>query len=332
MMCDTDTPQKAYDLRDAVFETFHELARADCNLLFLTADMGAWSLSEFRKELPGQFFNVGIAEQTMIGMAAGLAHSGKKVVVYAIAPFLALRCLEHIKIDLCLMNLPVTVIGGGAGVAYAGDGPTHYALDDLAGLMALPGLRIFNPADPVTAQSVARSAYWGGGPCYIRLDKGAFPPLVSPESISPTGFSTLAKGEGLLLIGTGTLSHELKSVCADLASMGIDTSLLDVWQLKPLPLTQLVELCRKSKAVAVVEEHVFAGSLAANLACALLEAGVNVTYLPLCAESSLAFKYGNRDFLRSLLGLDIKALPLKLSEWFRSAADQVGNIKRASAI
>ena len=115
------------DIRDAFFDALYDIAREDRQVIFLTADMGARSLERFRKGLPKQYMNVGVAEQNMVSVAAGLALAGKRVFIYAIAPFATQRCYEQIKVDLSGMGLPVTVIGAGPGVAYHSDGPTHHA-------------------------------------------------------------------------------------------------------------------------------------------------------------------------------------------------------------
>ena len=139
------------DIRDAFFDELYEIAKEDKEVLFLTADMGALSLEKFKRDLPSQYINVGIAEQNMISVAAGLTLGGKKVFVYAIAPFITQRCYEQIKIDLACMRLSVTIIGAGAGIAYNSDGFTHHATQDIAIMRALPGMIILNPADSVTA-------------------------------------------------------------------------------------------------------------------------------------------------------------------------------------
>ncbi|HCJ66263.1 MAG TPA: 1-deoxy-D-xylulose-5-phosphate synthase, partial [Elusimicrobia bacterium] len=112
------------DMRDAFFDEVYNIAKSDPNVIFLTADMGAYSLVRFKKELSNQFINVGIAEQNMVSIAAGFALGGKKVFIYSIIPFITLRCYEQIKVDLCCMNLPVTIIGVGVGLTYGSDGPT----------------------------------------------------------------------------------------------------------------------------------------------------------------------------------------------------------------
>ncbi|MHA1469766.1 MAG: transketolase family protein, partial [Candidatus Asgardarchaeia archaeon] len=165
------------DLRDAFFDRLYDLVKDDDNFYFLTADMWAFSLSKFKEKLGRRFINVGVAEQNMISVAAGLAKAGKKVCVYTITPFVTERCFEQIKIDLCCMNLPVTIIGIGAGLTFSNDGPTHHSLNDIAIMRTLPNLTIYSPSGPVMNSYVAQKAYENDGPTYIRLDKGDYSPL-----------------------------------------------------------------------------------------------------------------------------------------------------------
>ena len=138
----TEQPKlSSIDTRDAFFFDLYNIARNDRQVVFLTADMGAYSLARFKKDLPKQYINVGVAEQNMVSVAAGLSLSGKKVFIYSITPFTTFRCFEQIKIDLSGMNLPVVIVGMGTGFTYSGDGPTHHAIHDLAVMRVLPDSR-----------------------------------------------------------------------------------------------------------------------------------------------------------------------------------------------
>ena len=135
-----NTADTAIDIRDAFFNQLYEIAAQDRNVVLLTADMGAMAIDRFRRELPDQFINVGVAEQNMVSVAAGMALCKKKVFIYAIAPFVTMRCYEQIKVDISGMCLPVTIVGAGPGIAYDFDGPTHHAVQDMAIMRALPNM------------------------------------------------------------------------------------------------------------------------------------------------------------------------------------------------
>ncbi|HLD82597.1 MAG TPA: 1-deoxy-D-xylulose-5-phosphate synthase, partial [Candidatus Omnitrophota bacterium] len=146
-------------MRDTFFNALYKIAKKDKKVVLLTADCGAPSLDKFKQELSAQYFTVGIAEQNMISIAAGLALEGRIVYAYAIAPFASLRCYEQIKVDLCCMNLPVTVLGIGAGFAYDIMGPTHHATEDISIMRSLPNMTILNPSDSIMAGEFAHLSY-----------------------------------------------------------------------------------------------------------------------------------------------------------------------------
>lgn len=152
--------------RDIFFNELFRLAKKDDRIIVISADMGAPSLDQWREELPDQFINVGIAEQNMIAIAAGIALSGKRPYCYVIASFL-LRCYEFIKVDLCLMNLPVVIVGNGVGLGYSESGPTHHTTEDISIMRVLPNMRIASPRDDMV-KSLAR-VY--DSPVYIRLER-----------------------------------------------------------------------------------------------------------------------------------------------------------------
>ena len=158
-------------MRDAFVETLLEEAKIDENIILITGDLGFGVLDKFQKELPNQFINSGVNEQTMMGMAAGIASTGKRVFVYSIGNFPTLRCLEQIRNDICLMNNPVVVVSVGAGYAYGPQGYTHHSLEDIAVMRALPNLEVLIPADPAETKSLTRFLTKSHSPSYLRLGK-----------------------------------------------------------------------------------------------------------------------------------------------------------------
>jgi len=182
------------DIRDAFFDEVYTIASQDSRVIFLTADMGSFSLNRFKADLSSQYINVGVAEQNLVSIAAGLALAGKKVFIYTIASFVTQRCYEQIKIDICGMRLPVTIIGSGPGLSYSSDGPTHHAIQDILIMRALPEMTILNPGDSTTAVAAARIAYRSQGPVYVRIDKGKLPLLYENDEDFSAGLSLLKKG------------------------------------------------------------------------------------------------------------------------------------------
>ena len=171
--------KQCFDFRDAVFNTVEAIIEKDQNAVILTNDMGAMGLDKISKFAPNRVINVGITEQNMVGVAAGLALSGKTVFVYGILSHVVFRALEQIKLDVCVQNLPVIFIGVGSGLAYGVDGPTHQGVEDIAVLRALPNMTIFNPCDVYSASYSINKSYEKQSPCFIRIDKENLPQLYS---------------------------------------------------------------------------------------------------------------------------------------------------------
>ena len=180
---------KAEYQRDVFITEIHSAAQKSRDILFLSADFGAPALDKFRQEIPGQFFHCGISEQHMVDMAAGLALSGKHVYVYAMAPFVTLRCIEQIKCSLALMRLPVTILAVGVGLGYADAGPTHYVTEDLACMRSLVGVQVISPADAESTREIARLTLDNPELRVVRLERHALPGVYrSGEFNSKIGF------------------------------------------------------------------------------------------------------------------------------------------------
>ncbi len=210
------------DFRDAAFSVVHDLMRADPNVVVLSNDMGALGLDQIRAEFPERTINVGIAEQNMMSLAGGLAASGKRVFVYGIIAHL-MRAWEQIKVDICMPNLPVTILGIGAGLSYASDGPTHHGTEDIALMRVLANMTIYNPADWVCAEAVTRMAYEAGTPHYIRLDKENAENLYELGHDFTAGYCIFGTP---LVIATGIETQRARRNPGDV---------LDVYRLKPFP-------------------------------------------------------------------------------------------------
>jgi len=158
-------------MRTAFIETLCELAEQDERIWLLTGDLGYSVLEQFAERFPDRFVNVGVAEQNMTGVAAGLALCGKIVFTYSIANFPTLRCLEQIRNDVCHHNLNVKIVAVGGGLAYGAQGYTHHAIEDLAVMLALPNMTVIAPGDSVEVRLATRAIVDWPGPCYLRLGR-----------------------------------------------------------------------------------------------------------------------------------------------------------------
>ncbi|OGN33303.1 MAG: hypothetical protein A3F98_00300, partial [Candidatus Yanofskybacteria bacterium RIFCSPLOWO2_12_FULL_41_8] len=218
------------DMRDAFFEELYTLALADSSVVLIHGDQKAHTFEKFKQAIPSQIINGGIAEQNLIGVAAGLTLGGKKVFVHAIASFLTLRCYEQIKVDLGLMGLPVTLVGVGAGYSYGDAGPTHHAVQDLSILRAISGMTILNASDTVSLSRFPEIAHRNtNGPLYIRFDKDNPPPIYTGEENFYAGLAKIRNGKDVIIISTGLMVHRALAVADILNSRGIDIGVVDVY-------------------------------------------------------------------------------------------------------
>ena len=197
--------------RDEFIREVYKAAKKNKNFFFLSADFGAPALDAFRFKLKSQFLHLGICEQNMVDFAAGLALEGNKVYIYAMAPFLSLRCIEQHKTATCLMNLDVCSIITGIGLSYANSGPTHYSTEDFACLRSIPNCEIYTASDPSVAKLIAKQTILSNKPKFIRLDRKAGLNLTEKLNLNQirNGYRYLKdckkKSIGVCIISHGTI-------------------------------------------------------------------------------------------------------------------------------
>ncbi len=302
------------DLRDAFFEEVISIAEKDDDVIFLTADMGAFSLGRYKKEFPAQFINVGIAEQCLISVAAGLALGGKRVFAYGIAPFATMRCFEQIKVDLCCNNLPVTVVSVGAGYTYGSDGPTHHATYDIAAMRVFPEITILNPSDSTMTSSCARMAYKEDGPKYIRIERGKLPLLYKDEDNIDfsDGLASLKGGSDLTIIATGIMVHRAFEVMNRLRQHSIDAGIIDLYRIKPVNKELLLGLIGQSKMIVTLEEHSIIGGIGSIVSEILSDVGESTPLKRIALSDTHCHEYGGREWLHSIYELDVDSIVKKI--------------------
>ena len=182
------------DLRDAFFDKVFAAMIENPDAVFLTSDMGSFGIDKIKETFPKRFINVGISEQLMMTLAAGLALRGKRVFVCGIIPFITCRCLEQISVSICSMNLPITIVGMGPGFTYGPDGYTHHAINDVAIMRSLPNMTIFHPHDNKTCSEVMKRICCSSKPAYIRLEKGEFSDAPISSAVSEIDLAILSCG------------------------------------------------------------------------------------------------------------------------------------------
>lgn len=256
--------------------TLEELAKENPNIVAVTSDSrGSGKLAPFGKTLPAQIVEVGIAEQNLVGITAGLAACGKKSFGVSPSCFLTARSLEQIKNDVCYSDVPAVLIGISSGVSYGALGTTHHSLHDFAVLRAINNLTILVPADNFETREAIRFAAQADKPVFVRFGKAGMYDLHPPDTKFEAGKAiVLSEGNDVAFIATGeTVVHALLAA-GKLAESGIEARVLSVHSLKPLDSEAILKAGRECKAVVTVEEHMVHGGLGEACASALLQAGV----------------------------------------------------------
>lgn len=308
-------PKQEYrDMRDAFFEELFQIASYDKDLMLLMADQGAMTFKKFEEKIPNQLINVGIAEQNMISVAAGLALCGKKVFVHAIANFTTLRCYEQIKVDLSIMKLPVTIAGVGAGFTYGSDGPTHHANQDIGAMRAIPGIRILNASDTVNLSTFPHIAYQIPNLTYIRFDKGNYTPLYDKNHNFLDGMGEIIKGTDMVIISTGVMIHKAIRIANQFKTK---VGVIDIYQLKPLNEKKLYKLLSSYNKIVVLEEHLSYGGLATIVADMLADYSINKDFLRIGLPDENFFVYGDRDYMHKQIGISKVQIIRKIEKFLK---------------
>ena len=309
------------DMRDAFFDELYRIARQDKRVILLSADFGAPSLDRFRRDLPGQYINVGISEQSMVSIAAGLALSNKIVYMYAISPFATLRCYEQIKIDLCTMNLSVTAVGVGAGFAYGSAGPTHHSIEDIAVMRALPSMMVLSPSDSIMAAGLAKITYEAAGPKYIRLDRGKTPLFYSDSNDNfNSGLTVIKKSRDVYIISTGTMLQRALEVSDELAKQAIDSGVIDLYRLKPVNTSLFLDVVKESKKIVSLEEHLINGGIGSIVAEVLSDVEIYKPLKRIAIHDEHCFGYGDRESLQICCGLDVANVISMIVKWHKNVS------------
>ncbi len=292
------------DLRDAFFDELFIHAKANPNIIVLTADMGAKSLEQFKAGLPKQFFNVGIAEQNLISVAAGLALAGKKVYVYTISSFLIQRALDQIKVDLCGMNLPVILVGVGGGVSYSYDAFTHHIPQDIAIMNSLPNMTIRCPYDSQTTRQSVIETLSNSSPCYIRLEKGEWPDHVTLSKVG--GVNVFLEGKDIAVVTYGHLIHPVLHIACHTTFLGESVSCLGIEVIKPFAEEAFLELIKEIKHLIIIEDHSSIGGLGAIISEVFVRRGILKKVSFYNIQDKFCYLAGNEDKILRHYGVDIE--------------------------
>ncbi|MDR3639958.1 MAG: transketolase C-terminal domain-containing protein [Humidesulfovibrio sp.] len=296
-------------MRNAFAKTITALAKEDPRIVLLSGDIGNRMFDEFKGLFPDRFYNCGVAEANMTGVAAGLALSGFRPVTYTIAPFNTYRCFEQIRLDLCYHNLPVVVAGVGGGLAYAGLGATHHSCEDIACLRSLPNMRVLCPGDAVEVGLLLAQAVKGPGPSYLRLGKKNEPVVHQVQPALEIGKAILLReGADVMILNTGNTLPEAMGAAEILTGRGVSAGVASVHTVKPLDKEFLARSFASCRLVAVMEEHGSAGGLSGAVAEWLADhPGQKARLLRLNTGEHFVVACGDQRHARELCGLTATA-------------------------
>ncbi len=258
------------------------------DIFVISGDAGLGVFDAFKEQHPDRFLNLGAAEQNMISFAAGLAITGRKVVVYNIIPFVLYRCYEQVRNDICYQNLPIILAGIGSGLTYSPQGMTHYSVEDIGLAQTMPNLTIISPIDPIEAQLAADFALESDAPVYVRLAKRGEPNLHADDKRDITLPQVLRKGGKVALVCHGSICEEVLKAADLLEKKGVKPLVISTPMLQPLNRKKLAKLLEKISLVVSVEEHFTACGLGGlltglcaehHLRCKLITRGVPYRYI-----------------------------------------------------
>ncbi len=296
-------------MRKTFVKTLLKEAKRDKNIFLITGDLGFMALEEFRDGLPKQYLNIGVAEQNMIGVAAGLAMAGKKVYVYSIVPFATMRPFEQIRNDICYQNLNVTIIGIGAGFSYSIYGSTHHAIEDIAVMRSLPGMTVVCPGDPKEVEFATKASVKFKGPMYLRLGKAGEPLLHKNLKGFRIGKAIeIIPGKDVSIISTSNVLEEAMNAQKILKKNKISARIISMHTVKPIDKVVILKAAKQTKVIVTVEEHNIIGGLGSAVSEVLAESKLKVNFKRLGVPDEYPHVLGSQKYLRDTYGFSAKKI------------------------
>ncbi|KQO79767.1 transketolase C-terminal domain-containing protein [Rhizobium sp. Leaf262] len=308
--------EKAIAMRDALLMRIWQAMSMDEKIFFTCADFGSPVLDKIREDFPSRFVNVGIAEQNLINISAGLALEGYKVFAYAIAPFITMRCFEQLRVSLALLSevrpMNVNLIGVGAGYSYVVSGPTHQCYEDITLMRALPNFRVLSSSDHVTAAAFFDVCSNNNGPKYMRFDAQVLPVIYTEELGAPdmsAGYRVLREGSGICMISTGYMSHTAMKVADRLKEIGIDATLIDLFNITGFDQSAVIDLISAHKGLVTLEEGFRGRGGVDSMFFEIVSRGrLDVRQLNIGVEGGYRFELGTRFELHEQVGIGENAV------------------------
>jgi transketolase len=309
-------------MRQTCLNTIYDLSKKNKKILFIGSDLGPGVLNSFKRKYPDRFFMEGVAEQSIIGLAAGLAFEKFRPYVNTIATFITRRCFEQVVVDLCLHNLPVTLIGNGGGLVYAPLGPTHQAIEDISIMRSLPNMTIISPCDAHEMKHLMLDSININGPLYVRIARGG-EDIVTKKHKPKIGKAIhLKKAKDYYFLTTGITSQIAVNACKHLKeSYNIDCGIAHFSTIKPLDKKFLNRIIRDSKKIITVEENVKAGGFGSSILEAYSELSNKTKKSDIkimSLKDKFLEKYGTQQELLDYSGLNCRDLSKSMKNFIRN--------------
>lgn len=303
-------------MRNAFSEALYRAASANPEVYVVVADISpTGSMVKFREQYPDRFINVGVAEQSMIGICAGLALRGCQPFAYTIATFTLYRPFEMVRDDLCYQNLPVTIVGMGAGVIYANLGGTHHTQEDIAVAGAIPNMQIIAPCDPNECiEATAYCAQQRNGPIYLRIGK-AGEPNFTDKAVDRWKFGKLRyikKGSDVCILSYGVIMQKAMQLAAQFEAQGKSVSVVSCHTMKPLDVEGIEQALHRHKYVIVIEEHAPQGGLAPQTKQIAWDTRAQCRLDTFTLKDAFIHNYGTHDDLLASHGLDLNLIAARV--------------------
>ena len=300
-------------MRDNFINALINLAENDKEIVLLTGDLGFGVFEKFESRFPSQYYNVGVAEQNMIGLATGLALEGKKVVTYSIGNFGILRCLEQIRNDACYHDANITISANGGGFSYGSLGMSHHTTEDLAILRALPNMSVVAPCTADEAGEAITAMIMNGGTGYLRLDKTSAKDCFSEDPFVIGKSRRYKEGKDITLIATGSILGDANTASVELKKLGIEARVVGMHSIKPIDVDEITDAVSNTGGIVTVEEHNKDGGLGSAIAEVCMDLGmIPSKFLRIGLENKYSSIVGTQQYLRSRYDMDSKAIVKKV--------------------
>ncbi len=294
-------------MRSKFIETTIKLMHKDPSIFFLTADMGYGALEELVRQFPERFINVGVSEANAVGIAAGLALSGYRVIFYAQAAFATMRCFEQVRLDIASNNLDVKIVGTSSGFTLSQYGVSHFSMEDVGLMRLLPNMNIFCPGDIYEAEMATQFALTNKGPFYLRIGRTNSGPDIKIHSKQPANINKITKikdGREVALVVSGTMLFTALKVRETLENKKISTALFSMPAVKPIDKNRLRSISSKFKLIVSIEEHYITGGVGSAIAD-VLNGRLGAKLLKLGNPDQFIHVSGTREYLLKKCGLSV---------------------------